>query len=296
ELGAVDYILKPYSIPAVLARVSSHLALHGQNQRLEQKYQQKNIELIEKNVQLMKEIFEREQLEITLRKSQEDLRQLNSYIQSVREDEKATIAREIHDELGGILTALKFDTAWVGKNLPEKAQPVIDKVNDMARLVDSSVVTIRRIVTELRPTILDDLGLWAAIEWQLKEFKKRVGIECKIDININCQQFELDKHQSISLFRIIQESLTNVVRHSSATQVEVGARCYTNIVRLWVRDNGIGLGSDTGVHSDSHGIRGMHERIENLGGTIELDSNQGEGTNVNIVLPINQTNSDKNHG
>lgn len=284
ELGAVDYISKPFNIATVMARVATHLALHAQNRRLESNFQRKNLELIGKNAQLMLEIQEREKLEINLRDSGENLRKLTNHLLTVREDEKASIAREIHDELGGTLTALKFDTAWLAKQLPEDEPALHDKVADMVRLVDASVVTIRRIVTELRPTILDDLGLWAAIEWQVNEFSKRTGIECTL--LIDDAKYQPDKHQAISLFRVIQESLTNVVRHAKATQVEIGCQRNHNSIRLWIRDNGIGLSQNIRADATSHGIRGMYERIEGLGGIIEFEGVANEGTTVTITLPI----------
>ncbi|HEA26073.1 MAG TPA: hypothetical protein ENH92_03030, partial [Ectothiorhodospiraceae bacterium] len=283
KLGAVDYISKPISIPTVRARVSTHLALHSQNRKLEFQYQIKNLELIGKNAQLVQEIKEREKLENSLRESGESLRKLTDHLQSVREEEKADIAREIHDELGGTLTALKFDTAWLAKKLPSTEQTLLDKVNDMVRLVDASVATIRRIVTELRPTILDDLGLWAAIEWQVNEFSKRTGI--KSSLNLKNNQYQPSQHQAISLFRVIQESLTNIVRHAAATQIEVGCSYDNNVVRLWIKDNGIGLPGNFTSRSTSHGIRGMYERIESLGGTINIEGVMDKGTTITIKLP-----------
>jgi len=283
KLGAVDYISKPFSIPTVLARVSTHLALHSQNRKLESQYQTKNLELIGKNVQLVQEIQEREKLENNLRKSTTSLRKLTSHLQSVREEEKAAIAREIHDELGGTLTALKFDTAWLAKKLPANDHTLHDKVSDMVRLVDASVATIRRIVTELRPTVLDDLGLWAAIEWQVNEFSKRTGIKNNLDIENT--QYQPNQHQAISLFRVIQESLTNVVRHASATQIEVGSRYDNNVVQLWIKDNGVGLAKNFTSRPTSHGIRGMYERIESLGGTINIEGIPDKGTTIIIKLP-----------
>ncbi len=283
KLGAVDYISKPISIPTVLARVSTHLALHSQNRKLEIQYQTKTLELIGKNAQLVQEIQEREKLENNLRESSKSLRKLTDHLQSVREEEKADIAREIHDELGGTLTALKFDTAWLAKKLPTNDQTLLDKVNDMVHLVDASVATIRRIVTELRPTILDDLGLWAAIEWQVNEFSKRTGIKNSLDIENN--QYQPNQHQAISLFRVIQESLTNIVRHASATKIEVVCRYSNNIVQLWIKDNGIGLPGNFTSRSTSHGIRGMYERIESLGGTINIEGVINKGTTIIIKLP-----------
>jgi len=283
KLGAVDYISKPISIPTVRARVSTHLALHSQNRKLEFQYQIKNLELIGKNAQLVQEIKEREKLENSLRESGESLRKLTDHLQSVREEEKADIAREIHDELGGTLTALKFDTAWLAKKLPSTEQTLLDKVNDMVRLVDASVATIRRIVTELRPTILDDLGLWAAIEWQVNEFSKRTGI--KSSLNLKNNQYQPSQHQAISLFRVIQESLTNIVRHAAATQIEVGCSYDNNVVGLWIKDNGIGLPGNFTSRSTSHGIRGMYERIESLGGTINIEGVMDKGTTITIKLP-----------
>ncbi|HEU0282349.1 MAG TPA: MASE1 domain-containing protein, partial [Gallionella sp.] len=149
------------------------------------------------------------------------LRDLSAHLQNVREEEKASIAREIHDDLGGTLTAIKMDIYWLARGLPagKESAPLFERVESMSQLLDNAVGVTRRVITELRPTILDDLGLLAAIEWQAAQFQKRTGIECRV----SCieDMGNLDKQRSIALFRIFQEALTNVARHSGATRAEV---------------------------------------------------------------------------
>src|SRR5207244_2973139 len=167
---------------------------------------------------------ERKRAEERLRRSREQLRSLSAHLQSVREEERTHIAREIHDELGQMLTGLKIDLSWLenrlGRNGHPKTQPLLlDKIKSISNLVGSTIQTVRRISTELRPGVLDDLGLTAAIEWQGQEFQARTGIRCKF--NCNVEEVKLDPDRSTAVFRIFQETFINVARHANATQVEV---------------------------------------------------------------------------
>ena len=225
-------------------------------------------------------------IDITERKRVErQLQELSAHLQTIREEEKARIAREIHDDLGGTLTALKMDAYWLAKKLPlgKETEPYLKRINSMSQLLDNAVGVTRRIITDLRPTILDDLGLLAALEWQAAQFHKRTGIKCHVNgIEGNGK---LGKQYSIALFRIFQETLTNVARHSGASQVEVEFQCCDEEIMLSISDNGRGLPEGHTAASTSYGMRGMCERVEQLGGKIKFDSSPGGGFCVTVTLP-----------
>jgi signal transduction histidine kinase len=174
------------------------------------------------NAQLQQEIAERGKAEEELKRSRGQLRDLTTYLQHIREEERIQIAREIHDELGQALTALKMDVHWLGHRFPAGQQAAADKIRSMSGLIDTTVQAVRRISSELRPKLLDDLGLSAAIEWQANEFNSRSGIDCQI--TSEPEDIILDQVRSTAFFRIFQETLTNIVRHAQATRVEVMLR------------------------------------------------------------------------
>lgn len=226
-------------------------------------------------------------INITERKRVErQLQELSAHLQTAREDEKARIAREIHDELGGTLTALKMDAFWLAKNLPSDkvAAPLMKRANAMSKLLDSAVGVTRRIISDLRPTILDDLGLLAALEWQAAQFQKRTGIKCHVNGIENRDR--LDRQHAIALFRIFQETLTNIARHSGASRVEVEFHCCDEEVMLSISDNGRGLPEGHTIAPTSYGLRGMSERVEQLGGKIRFDTPAGGGFSVTVTLPL----------
>lgn len=218
------------------------------------------------------------------------LQELSAHLQTIRENEKNRIAREIHDDLGGTLTALKMDVFWLARKLPaDKAEAaLLKRVNSMSQLLDNAVGVTRRIITDLRPTILDDLGLLAALEWQAEQFQKRTGISCRV----NCVEDKgaLDKQYSIALFRIFQETLTNVARHSGASRVEVEFHCDEEEAMLSISDNGHGLPEGHTVSPTSFGMRGMSERAEQLGGNIKFESPPEGGLRVTVILPLTDGN------
>lgn len=232
-------------------------------------------------------------VDITERKRvKRQLQELSAHLQTIREEEKANIAREIHDDLGGTLTALKIEAYRLESDLTAKkaATPLIKRVISMSQLLDSAVGVTRRIITDLRPTILDDLGLLAALEWQAAQFQKLTGIRCRV----NCVEDKscLTKQYSIALFRIFQETLTNVARHSGASRVEVEYHCDGEEVTLSICDNGRGVPAGHVVASTSFGQRGMTERVEQLGGKISFNSPPEGGFSVIVVLPL-QAESEK---
>jgi len=228
--------------------------------------------------------------DITMRKQMEhQLRSLHAHLQTIREEEKASIAREIHDDLGGTLTAIKMESYRLAEELSadENAVPFLVHIESMAHLIDNAVNVTRRVITGLRPTILDDFGLLAALEWQAAQFQKRTGIECLVNCAV-CEGREkkLDRIRSINLFRIFQEALTNVSRHSSASHVEVEFHHDDEEVSLSISDNGRGMGEKPADDSIHYGMLGMTERANQLGGKVKFSSPPGGGFNVEISLPL----------
>ena len=213
-----------------------------------------------------------------------DNTKLINHLQTVREEEKAQIAREIHDELGSTLTKLKMDISWLSKRLDGSAEPLRQTASTMLDLVDCAVGTTRRIATDLRPPILDDLGLCATIKWQASEFQKRLGIRCHLALSGSLE--DLSSEYTIVLFRIFQESLTNITRHAQATDVWVTLSSEDGCVVLKVEDNGIGIGTNARGRFGSYGIQGMHERAKSLGGNMALEGREEQGTTLVVTLPL----------
>lgn len=239
-------------------------------------------ELREANARLELEIAERIRAETDLRASRQELRNLASHLESIREQERTDIAREIHDELGQALTALKFDVHWVGQRVG--AEPhLVDKTRAMSKAIDTTVQAVRRIASELRPKLLDDLGLSAAIEWQAHQFEEHSGITC--DIQSDPEDLVLDTASSTALFRIFQETLTNVARHAVASSVHVLLRQGPNRVEMTVTDDGSGITAEQASDAQSLGIVGMRERAYALGGTLDVRGESGRGTTVRVTLP-----------
>ncbi|MGH7832330.1 MAG: GAF domain-containing protein, partial [Candidatus Binatia bacterium] len=217
-----------------------------------------------------------------LRASREQLRQFAAHLQSVREEERTEIAREIHDELGQALTGLKLDLFWLRRKLPQEQALLIDKIDCMARVLDQTIQGVREIATRLRPGVLD-LGLTAAIEWQLGEFQSRAGNACKVSSCL--EEIRLDRQRSTALFRVFQEALTNVVRHAKASSVEINLEERGRDVVLQITDNGIGIEPAKILDPKSLGLLGMRERALLLGGQVTIRRNSAAGTTVTARLP-----------
>ncbi|RYY62239.1 MAG: PAS domain S-box protein [Chitinophagaceae bacterium] len=218
-----------------------------------------------------------------LEKSYESIRELTEYLQNIREEERLHISREIHDELGQQLTVLKMDVSWLNKKIDVADGPVKQKLTELLGLIDTTVKTVRRIASELRPTLLDDLGIQAAMEWHLEEFAKRSGIETSFDPPDG--EVEVPDNLKIGLFRIFQESLTNVARHSGATKVDVNLKEKDNHVILTVRDNGRGFDEEK-TRKKTLGLLGMKERSSVMGGDYNISSVPGQGTTVQVMVPV----------
>ena len=218
-----------------------------------------------------------------LEQSREQLQQLTAGLLMAREEERTSIAREIHDVLGQTLTALKMDVAWIRSRSPDAVPAVVQKMAAMTGLIDETIVTVRRIATSLRPAVLDDLGLAAAVEWQSQEFEHRTGIRCALRTSID--EEELDPLLSTALFRIVQESLTNVARHSRASLVSVTLEHSSTDLLLEIRDDGIGISATDAANTRSIGLTGMRERAQLVGGGLSISGAAGAGTTVRVRVP-----------
>ena len=233
---------------------------------------------------LVSDITERKRVEERLKSSNEELRALSARLQLVREEESIRIAREIHDELGGALTGLKMDLSWLDKRLSEPAKAAKQqKMRSMLELMDETIQKVRNIATELRPAILDDLGLAAAIEWQAREFQNRTEIECRI-ISLH-EDFTISSEKATAVFRIFQELLTNIARHAGATLVEIRMEKQNGDVILEVSDNGRGIKESEVSNTKSLGLLGMRERALVFGGRVHIARAEGKGTEVTVRIP-----------
>lgn len=227
---------------------------------------------------------EREQAEEKLRRSHDQLRALTAHLQIVREEERTRIAREVHDELGQALTGLKLDLVWLAGKVPG-TKVLQEKVKSMSAHIDETIHAIRRIATELRPGVLDSLGLAAAVEWQAADFQERTGIRCEVRIDV-LPEAPPDQELGTACFRIFQETLTNIIRHAEATRVEVHLAQNERELMLSVRDNGRGIAEREIVHARSIGLIGMKERAAQVGGEVFFFGLSGRGTTVTLRVPL----------
>lgn len=232
------------------------------------------------------DVTEQKETEVALRKSQEDLRQLAAHLEQIREDERKRIAREIHDELGALLTGIKahlsvaIETAAAAGARPDKL------LVDAAQLADAATEAVRGVITDLRPSVLDDLGVWAALEWYVGRIEEPTRLSCECVIDADVAAIELPPDRSTMVFRVVQESLTNVMRHANASRVTVRAMQRDGSIIVVVEDNGKGLDTAHLLDSRSWGIVGMHERARYFGGELTISGTLGHGTTVTLRLPL----------
>jgi signal transduction histidine kinase len=258
------------------------------NDELEQKVEERTRELATTNEALRSEIADRKRAEEALKNSYAQLRALSARLQSVREEEATRISREIHDDLGQKLTALKMDLGWSRRklaHLPESPEvnPILNRISVMTALIDELVASVQEIATDLRPALLDELGLGAALQFEADRFQGRTGIECEVRLPEN--EMALPANVATALFRIFQECLTNVARHAQATKVEVEMRVEFHSIFLSVHDNGRGVPPAAILDTNSLGLLGMRERATLLGGEILIESH-GDGTTVSARIPL----------
>jgi len=259
QQGASDYILK-----SNLKRLPSAV-----------------INAIEKS----KMISEKELAEKELKSSYQQVRRLASHLQDIREEERASMAREIHDELGQQLTVLKLDISWMILKLGD-ADPVIqEKIQGMEKMISTSLKTVKKLATELHPALLDKLGIIEAIKWQSREFEKRTGI--RIEFNLP-EGVSLPSKTAIALFRIYQESLTNIARHAGATNVSCVMKKNNRELVFTVSDDGKGFDVSAIEKKQSLGLLSMKERTVMIGGKFEIKRNQDKGVSVMVILPLNE--------
>ena len=239
-------------------------------------------------VLVFRDMTERKRFELELKKSQDELRQLAGHLEAAREAERTRIAREIHDEFGQMLTGLKIDLSWLEKRLsgstPAQPDLLLGKLRSMGELLRDMVKSVRRIAAELRPGVLDDLGLAAAVEWQTREFQQRTGI--KTEVRTLLGERELPRVVSTALFRVLQESLTNVARHAEATSVRVHLAERDQWVTLEIADDGRGITNAELNKAGAFGLMGMRERVLPLRGRCEIRGEAGQGTTVRVSVPL----------
>jgi signal transduction histidine kinase len=265
EAGAVDFIPKPVLPEVLRSKLAVFVGLHDMNRMLSA------------------ELAERALTEQRLRSSEENLRALAGHLQSVREEERIHIAREIHDELGQALTGLKYDIGTLAKSALKDDREASEKTQALSQSIDRIINSVRRIASGLRPEVLDEIGLSAAIEWQAREFQRRTGIRCTVDIERGFA--DPDKARSTALFRIFQELLTNVARHANASRVKAQLS-YGDAIALTVEDNGRGI-KDVEIESPtSLGFMGLRERVLAFGGNIDVQGEEGKGTKVSVSIPM----------
>lgn len=267
-------------LAASFNQMTTDLARHEQH--LSELVEARTAELRESNTRLEREVAERTEVEAELRRSRQELRDLTAHLQSVREQERTEVAREIHDELGQDLTVLKMDVHWVAQRVGP-TPPVAARLATMSRAIDGTVQAVRRLSSRLRPKLLDDLGLSAAIEWQAREFEQHAGVACRV--RSDPDDILLDPARSTALFRIFQETLTNVARHAGASRVDVVLQRLPDRVELQVEDDGNGITSERVADRRSLGIVGMRERVRPLGGHLDIVGRPGGGTTVRVSIP-----------
>jgi len=235
------------------------------------------------------DLTKQKESEMAIAAAYERLRDLTMRLEHTREDEQKRIARELHDEFGQILTGLKLDLSWLGKQLAKNDAAmqlhVMDKLQAMTALVNDSIQLVRRVASDLRPSILDDLGLVPALQWQAREFESRAGVPCETALDSNLTLKNLDMKKISALFRIAQELLTNVMRHACASHVRLALGEESKGVMLEVSDNGRGISENDHVNPVTLGLRGIQERVVLFGGRLEFQSEPNKGTTVRVWMP-----------
>ena len=233
---------------------------------------------------ILRDVSKRVRIEAALRRSRDELRELGVAAHAAREQEKSRIARELHDELAQSLTALQMDVAWIKQRIPDDQPTTVARLAKMETLLEQTVAATRRIAADLRPLMLDDLGLVPAVEWLAETFTQRNGIPCELAVNE--PQLELPGAHATAVFRIVQESLNNVAKHAGASRVEVTIEHSGSELTLSIRDDGSGFSPQDPRKPASYGLLGLRERASLLGGEASITSAPGQGTRVDVRLPV----------
>jgi PAS domain S-box-containing protein len=269
----------------VTRRERAEAALRKAQEELESRVEERTLELLAANKQLKEEIASREKTEHALEESRQQLRSLSQHLQSAREEERKRIAREVHDELGQALSVLKIDVRCLGDTVNGDNGPLREQIEAIAGGLDVTVQTVRKICAELRPAMLYHFGLPAAIEWQAREFQKKTGIECTVELG--SEEMDLDHEVGLAVFRMFQEALTNIMRHAGADRVKVGLVKDDEALTLRVQDNGKGITKKDISNPGSFGIIGMIERARFWDGTVQFKGVPHKGTTVTVHIPVN---------
>ncbi|MCG3186939.1 MAG: hypothetical protein IOMNBAOH_01522 [Rhodocyclaceae bacterium] len=233
---------------------------------------------------IISNITQSKEAEAALRASRLELAELSSHLQVVKEEERERIAHDIHDELGSTLVAIKFAAALLAGKLPATMPQLVERARELERLSDDAIATASHVARELRPGILKEFGLPAALECHAEDFAQRTGIECHmqhIDYDIDC-----DDTTAVALFRVFQEALTNIAKHAGASRVEVRLNGHPDELSLEILDNGRGVSSSDFAKPRSFGVRGMRERVHHLGGRFLVEPRPEGGTRLSLSVPI----------
>ena len=293
SVGALELVKqKTPSIPFILvtATVSEEFAVNVLHQGASDYILKSNLKRLPSAVMnaigKSKMISEKERAEQELKESYEQVRRLASHLQDIREEERAFMAREIHDELGQQLTGLKLDISWMMLKLSEADEEIKEKIEGMEKMISDSLKTVKKLATELHPALLDKLGIIEAIKWQSREFEKRTNIKIKLDLPV--EALNLTAKMAIALFRIYQESLTNIARHAGAANVSCTLKVNNDKVIFNIKDDGVGFDMAGIEKKQSLGLLGMKERTVMIGGKYNITSEPEMGTTVSVLLPFNE--------
>jgi PAS domain S-box-containing protein len=236
---------------------------------------------------ILRDITVRKQYEDELRRRQDELRALSAQVLEAREEEKTRIARELHDELGQLLTAMKMDLGWMQEHLPGDDPDLTAKAAKMGETLNQTVTSVRRIAADLRPLMLDDLGLSDAAAWLVEDFSQRAGVKCNFRMAPGEELASLERNMANTVYRALQESLTNIARHANASNAWVLLAADDDGIHLEIEDDGRGITAEDLAKSRSLGLKGMRERVSYVGGTLEVGRAPRGGTRVTLHVPLN---------
>jgi signal transduction histidine kinase len=244
-------------------------------------------------IHVARDISQRKHWEKQLETSRRELRNLTAHLLSVREDERQHVAREIHDELAQTLTTLNMELLYLDKKLPKSSTSLHAITDSMAKVIDSSIETVKKISSDLRPKLLDDLGLQAAIKWHIKKLSEKGGTECNISLDFI--ENHIHRNHAITVFRIFQEAVTNVIRHANASKIEVFLKEYAGSLLIRVNDNGMGITKEQISSSGSLGLIGLRERVRLCKGNIKISGAPDKGTSISVSIPLDVEMENQQH-